>query len=58
MHNRERMLAQVAQLMQENTVTTVSGNSIPLQVDTLCVHGDNPQGVRCIELPRTLVDGG
>jgi 5-oxoprolinase (ATP-hydrolysing) subunit A len=57
-HNRERMLAQVAQLMQENSVTTVSGNIIPLQVDTLCVHGDNPQGVRCIELIRTLVDGG
>ena len=57
-HNRERMLAQVAQLLQENTVTTVSGNIIPLQVDTLCVHGDNPEGVRSIAAIRTLVDGG
>jgi UPF0271 protein len=57
-HNRERMLAQVAQLLQENTVTTVSGNIIPLQVDTLCVHGDNPEGVRSIAALRTLVDGG
>ena len=57
-HNRERMLAQVAQLLQDSTVTTVSGNIIPLQVDTLCVHGDNPEGVRCIAAIRALLDGG
>jgi 5-oxoprolinase (ATP-hydrolysing) subunit A len=56
--NRERMLAQVAQLQRESTVTTVNGNIIPLQVDTLCVHGDNPEGVRCIAAIRALVDGG
>lgn len=57
-HNRERMLEQVAQLTQDGTVTTVSGKLIPLHVDTLCVHGDNPEGVRAIEAIRTLVDGG
>ena len=29
-----------------------------LQVDTLCVHGDNPEVVRSIEAVRALVDGG
>lgn len=57
-HNRERMLAQVAQLQRDNTVTTVNGKLIPLQVDTLCVHGDNPQGVQSIEAIRALLDGG
>ena len=56
-HNRERMLAQVIQLRDEGSVTTVSGNILPLQVDTLCVHGDNLEGVQAIEAIRALVDG-
>jgi UPF0271 protein len=57
-HNRERMLAQVQQLRQDSTVTTLSGHIIPLQVDTLCVHGDNPESVGSIEAIRALVNGG
>jgi len=56
--SRERMLAQVTQLLRNRSVTTISGNIIPLRVDTLCVHGDNPEGVRAIEAVRTLVDSG
>ena len=57
-HNQERMLAQVAQVTRDSTVTTVSGRIIPLQVDTLCVHGDNPEVVRTIAALRALVTGG
>jgi UPF0271 protein len=56
--NREDMLIQVSQLQRDKTVTTVGGKTIVLQVDTLCVHGDNPEGVRSIEAIRTLVDNG
>ena len=56
-HDRERMLAQVEQLQHDHTVTTVSGKVIKLQVDSLCVHGDNPQGVQAIQAIRALVDG-
>jgi UPF0271 protein len=55
--DRERMLAQVAQLRRESRVTTDSGNSLPLQFDTLCVHGDNPEGVAAIAAVRALLDG-
>jgi len=57
-HNREGILAQVAQLQQESAVTTLSGNIIRLQVDTLCVHGDNPESVRSIKASRALLEGG
>ena len=57
-HNRERMLAQVEQLQGDQSVTTVSGNIIQLQADSLCVHGDNPEGVQAIAAIRALVDGG
>ncbi len=55
-HNRERMLAQVEQLQSESTVTTVGGKRLPLQADTLCVHGDNPEGVQAIRAIRALVN--
>lgn len=56
-HTKERMLAQVGQLRQRGTVTTVSGLELPLQADTLCVHGDNPEGVQAIQAIRALVRG-
>ena len=56
-HTRERMLAQVEQLQQRSTVTTVGGAQLPLQADTLCVHGDNPEGVQAIQAIRALVRG-
>ena len=55
-HGRERMLSQVEQLQRDNTVTTVSGKLLPLQADTLCVHGDNLEGVQAIQSIRALVD--
>jgi UPF0271 protein len=56
--SREEMLQQVTQLNRDKSVTTASGNSISLQVDTLCVHGDNLKGVHAIEAIRALVNGG
>ena len=56
-HNRERMLDQVARLQAEGTIVTVSGKVLALQADTLCVHGDNLEGVQAIQAIRALVDG-
>lgn len=56
-HSRDKMLAQVEQLLGNGTVTTVSGHSLNLSPDTLCVHGDNIEGVKAIEAIRALVDG-
>jgi UPF0271 protein len=56
-HNREKLLAQVEQLINTGTVTTIGDNTLPLEADTLCVHGDNPEGVQAIAAIRTLVDG-
>ena len=55
--DRESMLAQVGQLQAEATITTISGKILPLQADTLCVHGDNLEGVKAIQAIRALVDG-
>jgi len=54
-HTREKMLAQVHQLQQSGSVTTVSGSTLAVQADTLCVHGDNLEGVRAITDIRALL---
>lgn len=56
-HSREKMLAQVRQLASEGSVTTVSGKVLNLQVDTLCVHGDNADGISAIREIRELLQG-
>ena len=54
-HSREKMLEQVVQLQEQGTVTTVSGHQLELQADSLCVHGDNMDGVNAIEKIRQLI---
>jgi len=54
-HSTDKMLEQVIQLQNHGTVTTVSGHQLELQADSLCVHGDNMDGVNAIEKIRQLI---
>lgn len=54
-HNKDMMLAQVQQLKEQGTVTTVNGHILTLEADSLCVHGDNIEGVQAIEAIRELI---
>ena len=55
-HTREKMLEQVRQICQHGTVTSVSGHTLILSPDTLCVHGDNEEGVAAIVEIRNIID--
>ena len=54
-HSKEKMLAQVTQLKNDGSVTTISGHRLELQADSLCVHGDNIDGVNAIEEIRQII---
>lgn len=54
-HTKDKMLAQVRQLKEEGTITTVTGKTLSLRADTLCVHGDNMEGVNAIQKIRELI---
>ncbi|MEM7564175.1 MAG: 5-oxoprolinase subunit PxpA [Pseudomonadota bacterium] len=56
-HSREKMLQQVAQICNEGTVTSVSGHTLELKPDTLCVHGDNEEGIAAIIEIRNIIHG-
>ena len=54
-HNKEKMLAQVKQLKEQGCVTSINGKILTLNADSLCVHGDNIEGVQAIEAIRELI---
>ena len=50
--DEDEMLEQLEQIVAKSSVTTVSGRELPLIVDSLCVHGDNPAALVTIEKIR------
>jgi len=54
-HSREKMLAQVVQLNNTGTITTIGGLRLSIQADSVCVHGDNADGVAAIADVRRLL---
>jgi UPF0271 protein len=51
-HEHDQMLNQVRQLVRDGSITTNTGKTLSLQVDTLCVHGDNDAGIAAIQTIR------
>lgn len=41
----DKMLAQVKQMIEKQSVTTLSGKHIPIKADTICIHGDGANAV-------------
>lgn len=48
----EEAVSQVLQILMHGSVTTISGEIIPLHADTICIHGD---GEYAVEIARALV---
>ena len=44
-HDQAISLKQVLQMIQEQTVTAVSGKTVSLTAETICIHGDGPHAV-------------
>ena len=42
----------VIRMITTGKVKTISGNEIPIEAATICVHGDNPQAIRLIKTLR------
>ncbi|MCG6121346.1 MAG: 5-oxoprolinase subunit PxpA [Microvirga sp.] len=44
-HDPALASARVVTMLRERAITTTSGKKIPAEIDTICVHGDNPAAV-------------
>ncbi|MBB1283451.1 LamB/YcsF family protein [Flavisolibacter sp. BT320] len=45
----EKAVAQVVQMIEKRSVTTLSGKEIPIAADTVCIHGDGAYAVQFAE---------
>ena len=57
--DEDEAAARVLRMVQEGKVTAITGKDIPIQADSVCVHGDNPKAVAFVEkLGQILTEGG
>jgi UPF0271 protein len=45
LHDAEAAAERVLRTLQDKAITTTSGKRIPIEIDTICVHGDEPSAV-------------
>ncbi len=51
-HDPGKAAEQALRMVMEGTVVAMDGSVVGLSVDTLCVHGDNPEAVRFVSVLR------
>jgi UPF0271 protein len=58
LHDADEAAERVLRALQDRAVTTVSGKRIPVEIDTICVHGDEPSAVTMARTIRTKLEAG
>jgi UPF0271 protein len=57
LHDPEEAAARVSAMVREGAIISNSGKRIPVSIDTVCVHGDNPAAVTMAALVRERLEG-
>src|ERR1700730_17583534 len=57
LHDPEIAAARVSAMVREGAIISNSGKRIPVSIDTVCVHGDNPAAVAMAALVRERLEG-
>lgn len=55
-HNVDESLEHVKRMVFDGKVKTISGKLIPISVDSICLHGDNPQALAFAQRLRTTLE--
>jgi UPF0271 protein len=56
LHDPEEAAARVQAMVREGAIISTSGKRIPVAIDTVCVHGDNPAAVAMAEQVRDRLE--
>ena len=57
LHDSDIVAKRVIRMVTEGLVTAKDGKEIPLESDTICVHGDNPEAVALVRNVREALTG-
>jgi UPF0271 protein len=55
-HDSEVAAARVLRMIEEQAITTLDGQRIPVRIDTVCVHGDTPGATVMAQRLRQLLE--
>ena len=55
-HDKDLAINRVIRMVKEGRVTSVTGDDISIQVDTICVHGDNPSALLFVQEIRKAME--
>nr|WP_312576829.1 5-oxoprolinase subunit PxpA [Sedimentibacter sp.] len=55
-HDAELAISRVVRMVKEGKVSSITGEDISINADTICVHGDNPQAVIFVEKIRGILE--
>jgi UPF0271 protein len=56
LHDAEFAAERILRAVQDKAITTVSGKRIPVEIDTICVHGDEPSAVAMARTVRARLE--
>lgn len=56
LHDAGMAAQRVLQMIEEQAIRSVNGVRIPVQIDTICVHGDNPAAVAMARAVRETLE--
>ncbi len=56
LHDPAFVAARVVEMVKTGSITSVNGKVIPVRIDTVCVHGDNPAAVALARSVRQALD--
>ena len=56
LHDAEAAAERLLRMVQERALITVSGKCIPVAIDTICVHGDEPTAVAMARTIRARLE--
>lgn len=54
-HNSDKIIERCKQLITQKKLLSVNDKALALEVDTLCVHGDNPAAIEIVKKLKTLL---
>ncbi len=56
-HDPAEAEARVLRMLEEGAIRATSGARLPVRIDTICVHGDNPAAVEMARRLRRAIEG-
>ena len=55
-HDIDQVVSRVVQMVKDQSVISITGKEVPIQTQTICVHGDTPGAVDMVKAIRTALE--